>query len=82
MVSIYAKFHFAGDLADACHHFGGLIAQLSHLSIALHLASTETAAYAIAYDNALRLLLQLLLTRRRSGDTEFDKLLCEENDDV
>ena len=42
------RFIFTVELAVHWHHFGGLSAQLSHLSIVQHLSVTETAAYAIA----------------------------------
>ena len=74
------RFISTGDLAYAWHHFGGPSAQLPHLSIILHHAVTETAAYAISYDSALRLLFHRIAPQR-SGDTDFAKLLREEDEE-
>lgn len=46
------RFIFTGDPCGAWKHFGGLSAQLSLLSIAMHLAVSETAVFAISYDFA------------------------------
>ena len=75
------RFIFTGDLSDAWSAFGGLSSQLSHLSIVLHLATTETASYAISYDLELRNMIARL-ARRRDAGCDFSKLLCEENEEI
>ena len=60
---------------------GGLSAQISHLSIALHLGVTGNAAFAISYDSEVRQRLQRL-ARRRDSTVDFSKFLSEENDEA
>ena len=54
---------------------------LPHLSLVLHLAATETGAYAIAYDFEVRRLIERL-ARRRDASADFNKLLCDENEEI
>ena len=75
------RFIFTGDLCDSWQHFGGLSAQLSLLSIVLHLAVVETANFAIAYDCELRARIQRL-ARKRDSKTDIIQMLTEENDEV
>ena len=75
------RFILTGDLCNAWKAFGGLAAQLSHISIALHLGIAENAAFAIAYDSDLRNRIQRL-ARRRDATLDFGKILSEENDEV
>ena len=75
------RFIFAGDLTDSWGSFGGLQAQFSHLSIVLHLAVVETAAFAIAYDMELRTKIQRM-ARKRDSTADFAKLLSEENEEI
>ena len=58
-----------------------MTAQLSHLSIALHLGVIENGAFAIAYDSEARNRTQRL-ARRRDATLDFGKLLSEENDEA
>ena len=44
------RFIFSADLCGAWSTFGGLSAQLNHLSIVLHLATTEAIGTALTYD--------------------------------
>ena len=75
------RFALVGDLLDAWSAFGGLSAQLSRLSIALHLAVTESATLAIMCDNEARALIQRL-ARVWGDDADFVKILTEENIDI
>ena len=75
------RFALTGDLCNSWKAVGGLAAQLSHISIALHLGIAENAAFAIAYDNELRNRIQRL-ARRRGAALDFGKLLIGENDEV
>ena len=75
------RFILTGDLCDSWQHFGGLSAQLSLLSIVLHLAVVETANFAIAYDQELRSRIQRL-ARKRDTKTDIILALAEENDEV
>ena len=75
------RYIFTGDLSDSWYAFGGLSAQLNHLSVALHLAVTENATLAIHYDRELRLHLQRL-ARSRDADVDFYQSLSEENTQI
>ena len=75
------RFIFTGDLTDSWSQFGGLQAQFSHLSIVLHLAVTETASFAMAYDHELRQKIQRM-ARKRDSTVDFGKLLGEENEEI
>ena len=75
------RFILTGDLCNAWEEFGGLSAQLCHLSVALHLGVAENGAFAIAYDTEMRLRLQSL-ARRRGSSVNFAKFLSEENDEA
>ena len=80
-VLYHLRFIICGDLCNAWRDFGGLSAQLSHLSIVLHLGVIESAAFAISYDCELRNRIQRL-ARKRDSNVDFAKLLSEENEDV
>ena len=75
------RFIFTSDLRGAWSSLGGISAKFSHLSLVLHLAVTETADYAIAYDFELRRLIDRM-ARRRESSSDPTKLLCEENEDI
>ena len=75
------RFILTGDLCNAWKLFGGLSAQLSHLSVVLHLGVVENGSFAIAYDTEMRLRLQRL-ARRRDSSVDYAKFLSEENDEV
>ena len=75
------RFVLVGDLLDAWSAFGGLSAQLSHLSISLHLADTESGAVAIMYDAEVRALIQRL-ARLRGDDADFVKILTGGNGEI
>ena len=75
------RFIFTGDLRVACSAFGGLADQFSHISLVLHLAVTETAAYSIDYDFELSRLVGRT-ARRRDASADPPKLLREENEDI
>ena len=68
------RFISTGDICLAWPNFGGLTAQFCLLSIALHLAAIETAAFAIAYDNELRERAQRV-DRRRDTQVYFAKMI-------
>ena len=75
------RFVVVGDLLDAWSSFGGLSAQLSHLSIALHLATVGNVTLSIMYDSEVRAQIQRL-ARLRDEDTDFERLLTEENAEI
>ena len=75
------RFISACDLYDDWSAFEGISAQFPHLSLVLHLAVAETAAYAIFYDYVLRRLIGRL-ARRLCDSSDFHKLLCEENEKI
>ena len=61
------RFIATGDLCNARRDFGGLSAQLPHLSIALHLGVAENAAFAIPYDPDLSNRIRRLSRKRDSA---------------
>ena len=75
------RFISTVGICSARENFGGLPAQCCMISVALHLAVVEAAAFAIAYDSELRGRIQRLARRR---DTQFDiaTMLSEENGEV
>ena len=75
------RFILVGDLLDAWSSFGGLSAQLSHLSIALHLAKVANVTLAIMYDSEVRAQIQRL-SRLRGEDADFERLLTEETVEI
>ena len=75
------RFILVGDLLDAWSPFGGLSAQLSHLSIALHLATVGNVTLAIMYDSEVCAQIQRL-ARLRYADTDFERILTEENVEI
>ena len=70
----FLMFSLTCGLCNAWKVFGGLSAQLAHLSIVLHLGVTENAAFAITYDCEMRHRLQRL-ARRRDDTVDFAKRL-------
>ena len=68
-------------MTDRWGSFGGISAQFSHLSVVLHLAVTETASFAIAYDQELRQKIQRM-ARKRDSAVDFGKLLGGENEEI
>ena len=75
------RFIFTGDLSDVWSSFGGISSQLSHWSIALRQAVTETASFAIAYDLELRRMAERL-ARRRDPDCDPPKILRDGNEEI
>ena len=75
------RFIFDGDLTASCGSFGGLSAQFSHLSVALHLAVAGTSAFALANDHELRVKIQRM-ARKRDSPVCFTKLLSGENEEI
>ena len=73
------RFILTGDLRNAWEDFGGLYAQLSHLSIGLHLGLTGNSASAISYDWEIRSRLQPF-SRRCDAAVDFAKFPIEENE--
>lgn len=75
------RFMVAADLAGAWSAFGGMAAQLNHLSIVMNISITESAAIALSYD---RLVREFLAERARSrheinSPTFFSEFLSVEN---
>ena len=62
------RFIFAADLCGDWSSFGGLSAQLNHLSAALHIATTEAVGSAFTYDQPTKSHLGEL-ARARVNDT-------------
>ena len=75
------RFILVGDLLDAWSSFGGLSDQLGHLSIALHIATVANVTLSIMYDSEVRAQIQRL-ARLRDEDTDFERLLTEENAEI
>ena len=75
------RFILTGDLCNAWKEFGGLAAQLSFLSIVLHLGVAENAAFAISYDHEVCLRAQRV-ARRRDQTVDYAKYLSGENEEV
>ena len=75
------RFLFASDICGARNSFGGIAAQLNHLSIVLHLATTEAVGTALTYDQMLKSHLEELARARvddTAGDNDFLELLPNE----
>ena len=75
------RFLVAADLAGAWSAFGGLAAQLNHLSIVMNMSIVDSATVALAYD---RLVREFLAERARSrhelnGPSFFSDFLSVEN---
>ena len=76
------RFISTADVCGAWSSFGGLAAQLNHLSIVLHIATTETIGTALVYDSLLSSHLDELARSRagRVGDAvDFASLLSNEH---
>ena len=76
------RFIFAADICGAWCSFGGIAAQLNHLSIVLHIATTEAVGIALTYDQLLKSHLEELARSRVSeiaGTNDFQELLSNEN---
>ena len=72
------RFVLAADLCSAWAVFGGLGAQLSHLSIALNLAVIETVGIALNYHNILSTRLTERARQRSTAEAEFVAELSSE----
>ena len=75
------RFIIAADLAGAWSGFGGMAAQLNHLSIVMNISIVESASVALSYD---RLVREFLSERARSrheisGPNFFGDFLSVEN---
>ena len=75
------RFIVAADLAGAWSAFGGMAAQLNHLSIVINMSVVDSATVALAYD---RLVREFLAERARSrhelnGPSFFSDFLSVEN---
>ena len=71
----------ASDICGAGSAFGGLAAQLNHLSIVLHLATTETIGASLSYDSLMETHIEELARARSNGEagsTDFHELLPNE----
>ena len=75
------RFILVGDLLDAWAAFGGLSAQLSHLSIFLHLSAVSNETLSIMYDSEVRAQIHQL-SRLRGEDADFERLLTEGNAEI
>ena len=75
------RFIFAADLVGAWQIFGGAAAQLNHLSIVLHIATTDAIGVALTYDQLLKTHLEELARARATGtagSADFHELLPNE----
>ena len=76
------RFLFASDLCGAWNSFGGISAQLNHLSVVLHIATTEAVGIALTYDQLLKSHLEELARARvndTAGANDFHELLSSEH---
>ena len=74
------RFVFAAEMDNAWTHFGGLAAQLNHISVLLSLASLETAGYAIRYHDSL--VSTLAECARARFPIDYHNALSEVHDDT
>ena len=80
------RFVFTAEICGAWQLFGGLAAQLSHLSIVLHLSTVETMAVAFSYDRLVKAYLAEKARSREEGssqnvpgaENEFARVLSNE----
>ena len=76
------RFILAADICGAWTAFGGIAAQLNHLSIVLHIATTEAIGTALTYDSLLKAHSEELARSRANGtaagSTDFHELLSNE----
>ena len=80
------RFVFTAEICGAWQLFGGLAAQLSHLSIVLHLSTVETMAVALSYDRLVKAFLAEKARAREEGssqqvpaaENEFSRILSTE----
>ena len=68
-------FLFAADLCSAFEGFGGLSAQLSHLSTLLELSILESVGVALAYRRIVTTKLQERARQRSARVSDFTELL-------
>ena len=57
------RFIFSADLCGAWACFGGVAAQLNHLSVVLHIATVDAIGVALTYDQLLKAHLEELTDR-------------------
>ena len=69
------RFILVGDIVDAWSAFGGHAAQLTHLSIARHIATAESVAISIMYVSDVRAQIRRL--GRLMGGSGFVRFLTE-----
>ena len=62
------RFVIAADLAGDWSAFGGIAAQLNHLSIIMHIPTTDSAAIALSYDRMAREFLAEKARSRQKVD--------------
>ena len=75
------RFVFPADLCGAWATFGGLSAQLNHLSMVPHLATTDAIGTALTYDQRSKAHLEEIARARANGTAgvvDFAELLSTE----
>ena len=76
------RFILTSDLLGAWRDFGGLSAQLNHVSILLHMVTTEATTTALVYDGLISSHLEELARPRANktaGAVDFHDLLSNEH---
>ena len=61
------RFIIPADICGACAPFGGIAAQLNHLSIALQIATTDAIGTDLAYDQISQAHQEELARSRAAG---------------
>ena len=77
----HLRFIFAADVVGAWQLFGGVVAQLNHLTIFLHISTTDAIGVALTYDQLLKAHLGELSRARATGtagSADFHELLLNE----
>ena len=75
------RFIFAADVCGAWSLFGGVVAQLNHLSIVLHIATTDAIGIAATYDQLPKAHLEERARARApgtAGTADFHEMLSNE----
>ena len=71
----------ARDLAGAWGDYGGIVAQINHLAVALYLSITDHPGIAVTYDRRARRMIRKI-SKTRSAKTDYFEWLSNPNKDV
>ena len=75
------RYILAGDLTEAWSEFGGLSAQLSHLSVVIGLSISDHQGIAVTYDFRMHKAAQKMV-KNRSSRTDYFGFLSNINKDI